>query len=89
MNLPSGKDFRPSWPLTSGHIQTMLSSSGVRRMLLPKAAREVLEGAETVVVNRAFAQGKLPKKKMTRRTAARCWCACWMAPAGKRFRMRR
>ena len=51
MNLPSGKDFRPSWPLTSGHIQTMLSSSGVRRMLLPKAAREVLEGAETVVVD--------------------------------------
>ncbi|MCP4515462.1 MAG: alpha/beta fold hydrolase, partial [Delftia sp.] len=51
MSLPSGKDFRPSWPLTSGHIQTMLSSSGVRRMLLPKAAREVLEGAETVVVD--------------------------------------
>ncbi|QEE23106.1 alpha/beta fold hydrolase [Rhodanobacter glycinis] len=51
MSLPSGKDFRPSWPLTSGHIQTMLSSSGVRRMLLPKAAREVLEGAEIVVVD--------------------------------------
>lgn len=51
MSLPSGKDFRPSWPLTSGHIQTMLSSSGVRRLLLPKAAREVLEGAETVVVD--------------------------------------
>ena len=51
MSLPSGKDFRPSWPLTSGHIQTMLSSSGVRRLLLPKAAREVLAGAETVVVD--------------------------------------
>ncbi len=30
MTLPSGRDFRPPWPLTSGHIQTMLSSSGVR-----------------------------------------------------------
>lgn len=51
MNLPSGKDFRPPWPLRSGHIQTMLSSSGVRRMLLPRAARSVLQGAEAVVVD--------------------------------------
>ncbi len=51
MTLPQGKDFRPPWTLRSGHIQTMLSSSGVRRMLLPKAARTVLEGAEHVVVD--------------------------------------
>lgn len=51
MSLPSGKDFRPPWPLTSGHIQTMLSSSGVRRMLLPRAARAVQEGAEPVMVD--------------------------------------
>ncbi|WP_426661889.1 YheT family hydrolase [Rhodanobacter aciditrophus] len=51
MNLPRGKDFRPPWPLTSGHIQTMLSSSGVRRLLLPRAARAVLEGAEPVLVD--------------------------------------
>ena len=51
MNLPRGKDFRPAWPLTSGHIQTMLSSSGVRRLLLPRAARTVLEGAEAVMVD--------------------------------------
>ncbi len=51
MSLPSGKDFRPSWPLTSGHVQTMLSSSGVRRMLLPRAARAVQEGAEPVMVD--------------------------------------
>lgn len=51
MSLPSGKDFRPSWPLTSGHVQTMLSSSGVRRMLLPRAARVVQEGAEPVMVD--------------------------------------
>jgi predicted alpha/beta-fold hydrolase len=51
MTLPCGKDFRPPWPLRSGHIQTMLSSSGVRRMLLPKAARTVLEDAEHVVVD--------------------------------------
>ena len=51
MTLPYGKDFRPPWPLRSGHIQTMLSSSGVRRMLLPRAARTVLQGAEAVVVD--------------------------------------
>jgi predicted alpha/beta-fold hydrolase len=51
MKLPRGKDFRPPWPLRSGHLQTMLSSSGVRRLLLPDAARRVLEGAEPVVVD--------------------------------------
>jgi hypothetical protein len=50
-DLPRGKDFRPPWPLTSGHVQTMLSSSGVRRRLLPRAAYEVLEGAEPMVVD--------------------------------------
>jgi hypothetical protein len=50
-DLPRGKDFRPPWPLTSGHVQTMLSSSGVRRRLLPRAAYEVLEGAESMVVD--------------------------------------
>ena len=25
MKLPRGEDFRPPWPLTSGHLQTMLS----------------------------------------------------------------
>jgi len=51
MSLPTGKDFRPPWPLTSGHLQTMLSSSGVRRVLLPKAARLVQQDAEPVVVD--------------------------------------
>jgi predicted alpha/beta-fold hydrolase len=51
MSLPRGRDFRPPWPLTSGHIQTMLSSSGVRRLLLPRAARAVQEGAEPVMVD--------------------------------------
>ena len=49
--LPRGKDFRPPWPLTSGHVQTMLSSSGVRRLLLPRAAYEVSRNAEPVVVD--------------------------------------
>ena len=49
--LPQGRDFRPPWPLRSGHIQTMLSSSGVRRTLLPHAARTVQEHAEPVVVD--------------------------------------
>jgi predicted alpha/beta-fold hydrolase len=51
MSLPYGKDFRPPWPLRSGHIQTMLSSSGVRRLLLPAAAKTVSRGAERVVVD--------------------------------------
>lgn len=51
MTLPQGRDFQPPWPLRSGHIQTMLSSSGVRRLLLPKRARTVLEGAEHVMVS--------------------------------------
>ncbi|MBV8157260.1 MAG: alpha/beta fold hydrolase, partial [Dyella sp.] len=51
MNLPKGKDFLPPWPLRSGHVQTMLSSSGVRRVLLPNAAQAVLDGAEQVTVN--------------------------------------
>ena len=46
MSLPRGADFRPPWPLRSGHIQTMLSSSGVRRMLLPRAAQTVMHDAE-------------------------------------------
>jgi predicted alpha/beta-fold hydrolase len=51
MTLPRGKDFQPPWPLRSGHIQTMLSSSGVRRLMLPKAAQTVLQDSQQVVVN--------------------------------------
>jgi predicted alpha/beta-fold hydrolase len=51
MSLPSGKDFHPPWPLRSGHTQTLLSSSGVRRFMLPRAARSVTQGAEPVVVD--------------------------------------
>ncbi|WP_333679592.1 alpha/beta fold hydrolase [Dyella sp.] len=51
MTLPQGRDFQPPWPLTSGHIQTMLSSSGVRRTLLPRRAYRVLDGAQEVMVD--------------------------------------
>ena len=51
MSLPRGRDFRPPWSLRSGHVQTMLSSSGIRRKLLPSAARAVQDHAETVVVD--------------------------------------
>lgn len=51
MNLPRGADFHPPWPLRSGHIQTMLSSSGVRRRLLPKRAHQVQEDAREVLVD--------------------------------------
>jgi uncharacterized protein len=51
MNLPRGADFHPPWPLRSGHIQTMLSSSGIRRQLLPKRAHRVQEDAREVLVD--------------------------------------
>jgi predicted alpha/beta-fold hydrolase len=51
MTLPKGKDFLPPGPLRSGHVQTMLSSSGVRRLLLPKAAQTVVQGSEPVMVD--------------------------------------
>ncbi len=56
MNLPrskllKGADFHPPLPLRSGHTQTLLSSSGVRRYLLPRAAKTVLQDAEQVVVD--------------------------------------
>jgi predicted alpha/beta-fold hydrolase len=51
MTLPCGADFRPPWPLRSGHLQTMLSSSGIRRMLLPAAAKTVLQQATAEVVD--------------------------------------
>jgi predicted alpha/beta-fold hydrolase len=51
MSLPRGSDFLPPWPLRSGHIQTMLSSSGIRRQLLPKRAHRVQEGAQEVLVD--------------------------------------
>jgi uncharacterized protein len=51
MSLPRGADFHPPWPLRSGHIQTMLSSSGIRRQLLPKRAHRVQEDAREVLVD--------------------------------------
>ena len=51
MSLPRGADFRPSWPLRSGHLQTMLSSSSIRRFLLPRAARAVSHNAQAVIVD--------------------------------------
>ena len=46
-----GSDLVPSGPRRRGHLQTMLSSSGVRRLLLPQRARTVADGAEQVMVN--------------------------------------
>ena len=51
MTLPLGSDFKPPWPLRSGHIQTMLSSSGIRRQLLPRRAHKVQENAQEVLVD--------------------------------------
>ncbi len=51
MTLPTGCDFLPPKLLRSGHIQTLLSSSGVRRFLLPRAARTVLQDAQPVTVS--------------------------------------
>ena len=72
MSLPRGSDFHPPWPLISGHVQTMLSSSGVRRMLLPRAAQAVrlraqpltLDGGDGVRLTGAFTahQGDAPAR---------------------------
>lgn len=51
MSLPRGSDFKPPWPLRSGHLQTMLSSSGIRRQLLPKRAHKVQENAQDVLID--------------------------------------
>ncbi|MDQ0009207.1 putative alpha/beta-fold hydrolase [Luteibacter jiangsuensis] len=51
MSLPRGSDFLPPLPLRSGHIQTMLSSSGIRRRLLPKRAHQVQENAQEVLID--------------------------------------
>ncbi|WP_426286227.1 YheT family hydrolase [Luteibacter sp. E-22] len=51
MSLPQGSDFLPPWPLRSGHIQTMLSSSGIRRRLLPRRAHQVQENAQEVLID--------------------------------------
>lgn len=51
MSLPKGVDLNPPWPLRSGHIQTMLSSSGIRRTLLPKRAHKVQEDAREVLID--------------------------------------
>lgn len=51
MSLPRGSDFQPPWPLRSGHIQTMLSSSGIRRRLLPRRAQRVQENARDVLID--------------------------------------
>lgn len=51
MSLPRGSEFSPPRLLRSGHVQTMLSSSGVRRRLLPKHAHDVQHGAEKVVLD--------------------------------------
>ena len=50
-NLLKAADFYPPRLLRSGHLQTLLSSSGVRRYLLPRAAKTVMQDAEPVVVD--------------------------------------
>jgi uncharacterized protein len=47
--LPRGADFRPHPLLRSGHVQTMLSSSGFRRLFQRRGARAaVRQGAQAV-----------------------------------------
>ena len=69
MSLPKGSDFLPPWPLRSGHIQTMLSSSGVRRRLLPKRAHRVQVGAREVLVD--VGQGDRLSGRYTAQTTGR------------------
>lgn len=51
MSPPSAAQFLPPQALRNGHLQTILSSSGVRRRLLSRAARRLAEGAEQVLVS--------------------------------------
>lgn len=48
MSLPKGSDFNPPALLRNGHVQTMLSSSSVRRLMLRGMARTVRDRAEDV-----------------------------------------
>lgn len=48
--LPTGADFRPCGPLANGHVQTMLSSSGLRRATQQRQRRLLATHAESVVL---------------------------------------
>ncbi len=48
VNLPTGSDFHPPRLLRNGHVQTMLSSSSLRRLFLRKRIAMVRDGAEHV-----------------------------------------
>ncbi|RAP57085.1 alpha/beta fold hydrolase [Oleiagrimonas sp. MCCC 1A03011] len=48
MSLPRGADFQPPRLLRNGHVQTMLSSSSLRRLLLRPLARKVNGNSEDV-----------------------------------------
>jgi predicted alpha/beta-fold hydrolase len=67
MSLPKGTDLNPPWPLRSGHVQTMLSSSGIRRRLLPRRAHKVQEGSVEVLVD--VGQGDRLSGRYTAQTA--------------------
>jgi predicted alpha/beta-fold hydrolase len=48
VTLPRGSDFKPPLLLRNGHVQTMLSSSSVRRLMMRKMAHTVRERAQDV-----------------------------------------
>jgi uncharacterized protein len=48
VSLPTGSDFHPPRLLRNGHVQTMLSSSSMRRVFLHKRIRMVRADAEDV-----------------------------------------
>jgi uncharacterized protein len=48
VTLPKGRDFHPPRLLRNGHVQTMLSSSSLRRLFLRNRIRLVHQGAEDV-----------------------------------------
>ncbi|MGH8183240.1 MAG: YheT family hydrolase [Rhodanobacteraceae bacterium] len=51
MTPPVDDDFQPSWWLRSPHLQSMLASSSLRRMLRGRRARRLERDAETVTLD--------------------------------------
>ena len=51
MKVLTGSDFQPPWPLTNGHVQTMVSGRSLRRLWLSRKINKSLKDTKSVIVN--------------------------------------
>ena len=51
MRLPRGSDFRPSWPFTNGHVQTLFSPGAFSGYTFSRTSCELIQRAEKVVLD--------------------------------------